>query len=335
MNKASNILDLIGHTPLVEIGNGLPGDGPTMLAKLEFYNPGGSVKDRIASYILQKAMKEGKLKPGDTIIDNTSGNTGVALAMVASVLGLKTVITVPDKTSKEKIDMIKSFGAEVVITPADAGHEDPEGYYLKAINLAKEHGYFHTNQYHNPDNPQAHYLTIGPEIWDDTDGKVTHFVAGIGTGGTLSGAAKYLKEKNPDIKSIAVDPVGSIFADYINGKKLSEPAAYKVEGIGTDSITGALFPDMVDEVISTSDEDAFETTRRLAREEGLSVGGSSGAAIWAARKIAKELDEKAIIVVIIPDSGTRYLSKCFNDVWMKKEGFLKDESSEKKVEAHR
>jgi cystathionine beta-synthase len=335
MNKVSNILDLIGHTPLVGISNGLPEGGPTMLAKLEFYNPGGSVKDRIASYILQKAMKEGRLKPGDTIIDNTSGNTGVALAMVASVLGLKTVITTSEKTSKEKVDLIKSFGAKVVITPADAGHEDPEGYYMKAISLAKEHGYFHINQYHNPDNPQAHYLTTGPEIWEDTDGKVTHLVAGIGTGGTLSGTAKFLKEKNPEIKSIAIDPIGSIFADYINGKNPQEPVAYKVEGIGSDCITGALFPDVVDEVISASDEDAFETTRRLAREEGLSVGGSSGAAIWAARKIALNLNERAVIVVIIPDSGTRYLSKCFNDVWMKKEGFLKDDSFENKTEVHK
>jgi cystathionine beta-synthase len=335
MNKADNILDLIGNTPLVEINNGLSHGGPLMLGKLEYYNPGGSMKDRIASYILQQAIKDGRLKPGDTIIDNTSGNMGVALAMVASVLGLKAILTTPDKTSQEKVDLIKSYGAEVVITPTEAAHDDPEGYYLKAINLAKENGYFHVNQYHNPDNPQAHYLTTGPEIWKDTDGKITHLVAGIGTGGTLSGAAKFLKEKNPDIRSIAVDPIGSIFADYINGKKLGKPETYKVEGIGTDCITGALFPEVIDEVISSSDEDAFEVTRRLAREEGLLAGGSSGAAIWAARKVAINLDENATIVVIVPDSGIRYLSKCFNDIWMKKEGFLKDDSQNRKAEIYK
>jgi cystathionine beta-synthase len=324
MNTVDSILDLIGRTPLVKIGNGLPRGGPLMLAKLEFFNPGGSVKDRMAYYILRKAVKEGKLKPGDTIIDNTSGNTGVALAMVASLLGLKAVLTTPDKTSKEKIDLIRSYGAEVIITPSDADHEDPEGYYMKAINLAEEHGYFHTNQYHNQDNVRAHYETTGPEIWEDTDGKVTHLVAGIGTGGTLSGTAKFLKEQNPEIISIAVDPVGSLFADYINGRKPGEPAAYEIEGIGTDCITRALHPEMVDRVITVTDEDAFETARRMTREEGISVGGSAGAAIWAARLVAGELDDRAIIVVIVPDSGTRYLSKCFSDAWMRKQGFLKD-----------
>ena len=294
-----------------------------MLAKLEFTNPGGSVKDRMASYILQKALKEGKIKPGDTVIDNTSGNTGVAMAMAAAVLKLKAILTVPDKTSKEKIDLIRSFGAKVIVTRSDVDHDDPEGCYMMAINLAHEHGYFHTNQYHNQDNVMAHYLTTGPEIWEDTDGKVTHFVAGIGTGGTFSGAARFLKEKNPAIKGIAIDPIGSIFAQYIKNNEIGQAEAYKVEGIGSDTVTEALHTKLVDEVISVTDEDAFNTARTLARDEGISVGGSSGAAIWAAYKIAKGLDENKIIVVVIPDSGTRYLSKCFNDLWMQEQGFLK------------
>ncbi len=325
MKYSENVLEIIGKTPLVKIWNGLSKGGPLMLAKLEFTNPGGSVKDRMASYILQKAINEKRLKPGDTVIDNTSGNTGVAVAMTAAVLGLKAILTVPDKTSKEKIDLIKSFGAQVIVTRSDVDHDDPEGCYMMALNMAREHGYFHLNQYHNQDNVMAHYLTTGPEIWDKTDGKVTHFVAGIGTGGTFSGATRFLKEKNPKIRAIAIDPIGSIFAEYIKHKEVGQAEPYKIEGIGSDTVTEALHTKLVDEVISVTDEDAFNTARAIAREEGISVGGSSGAAIWAARKVAKGLADDQIIVIIIPDSGSRYLSKCFNDIWMKEHGFLKDE----------
>ncbi|MCX6825850.1 MAG: cysteine synthase family protein [candidate division Zixibacteria bacterium] len=322
MNYSENILKIIGKTPMVRINNEPGRNSPLILAKLEFTNPGGSVKDRMASYILQRAIKDGRLKQGDTVIDNTSGNTGVAMAMVASVLGLKAILTIPDKTSKEKIDLIRSFGAEVIITSAEATHDDPEGCYMKAVNLAQKHGYFHMNQYHNQDNVMAHYLTTGPEIWEDSDGKVSHFVAGIGTGGTFSGVSRFLKEKNSTIKAIAVDPVGSIFAAYIKSREISHPESYQVEGIGSDTVTEALHTDLVDDVITVTDKDAFETARGLARSEGISVGGSAGAAVWAAKQVARELDNKSIIVIIIADSGTRYLSKCFNDVWMREHGFL-------------
>jgi cystathionine beta-synthase len=325
MKYNTDIFELIGKTPMVQIGNGCKGEGPILLAKLEFFNPGGSVKDRFAEYTLRKAVKEGRLKKGDTIIDCTSGNTGVALAMVASVLGLKAVLTIADKNSQEKIDLIKSYGAEVIVTPAEAEHEDPEGAYMMAETLAKKNGWFHTNQYHNPDNALAHYNSTGPEIWNDTEGKITHLVAGIGTGGTLSGTAQYLKEKNPAIQAIAVDPEGSIFTDYINDNRVGSAKAYKVEGIGSDCITEALDPNVVDRVITANDNDAFKTTRLIAKSEGLSVGGSAGAAIWAARQVAAELSSSDIIVVIVPDSGTRYLSKCFNDIWMRKHGFAYQE----------
>ena len=321
MKYVNNIIDTIGNTPLVKISNGMPNGGPLLLGKLEFINPCASVKDRMAGYILKKAFDEGKLKPGDTIVDNSSGNAGAAEAMVAATFGLKAIITVPAKTSQEKIDLIRAFGAEVIICPADVPHDDPDGYYMKAIELAEENGYFHVNQYHNQSNVEAHYNSTGPEIWNDTDGKITHLIAGIGTGGTMSGAAGYLKEKNENIQAIAVDPVGSMFAPYLNDNKIVEADAYKVEGIGSDVMTEALHPDVIDMVISVTDEDAFATSRQLARQEGILAGGSSGAAVWAAWQLAPKIDESSLMVVILPDTGAKYLSKCFNDEWMKQQGF--------------
>jgi cystathionine beta-synthase len=322
MKAYESILELVGHTPLLRLRTGVPESGPKAYVKLEFMNPTGSVKDRMAAYILKKALADGRLKKGDTVIDNSSGNTGSALAMIASVLGLNSIVTTPEKTSQEKTDLIKSFGAKVIVTPTEAAHDDPASHYMIARNMAKEKGFFDLNQYDSQENIEAHYHSTGPEIWDDTNGKLTHFVAGIGTGGTLSGAAKFLKEKNPEIKVVAVDPVGSIFADYIKSGKIIEGQLYKIEGIGSDVITGALDKDVIDEVITVSDKDSFNRARLITKKEGISCGGSSGAVAFAIEKVAQQADKSSIIVGIFADSGIRYLSKCFNDEWMKQHGYL-------------
>ena len=321
MQCTESILDLVGNTPLVRVRAGIPVPGPKAYLKLEFVNPTGSVKDRMAVHILRKALQSGLLKAGDTVVDNTSGNTGASVAMVASVFGLKAILVTPEKTSQEKVDLMKSFGAQVIITPTESAHHDPEGCYMVARNLAKKHGYFDVDQYDNQDNVEAHYLSTGPEIWRDTEGKITHLVAGIGTGGTFSGTAKFLKEQNPNIKAIAVDPEGSIFADYIRDRKMSEGHTYKVEGIGSDVITKALYVNLVDEVITVSDKDSFNRARLIARTEGISGGGSAGTVAIAMERIAKKLGTDALVVGICADAGIRYLSKCYSDDWMLKQGY--------------
>lgn len=322
MQINENILKLVGHTPLVRLRTGFPGGGPEAFVKLEFLNPTGSVKDRMVAHVVGKAMAEGRLKRGDTIIDNTSGNTGASIGMVASVMGLKAIVVAPEKTSKEKLDLIRSYGVSLIVTPTEAEHDDPEGCYMVARNLAKEHGYFDLDQYDSQENTEAHYLSTGPEIWADTDGSITHFVAGIGTGGTFSGIAKFLKEKNPEIRTIAVDPEGSIFAEFIISGTIGEGSIYKVEGIGSDVITKNLHPELIDEVITVSDKASFERAREIARAEGISAGGSSGSVAVAMAQVAKKADDNTQIVGIFADSGIRYLSKCYDDEWMKKQGYL-------------
>jgi cystathionine beta-synthase len=308
---------------MVRLRTGIPDRGPKAYAKLEFFNPTGSLKDRMTLHIIRKALRQGRLKPGDTVIDNTSGNTGSSLAMIAAVHGLKAVLVTPDKTSKEKIDLIKSYGAEVIVTP-EVDHDHPESFYSVARRLATEHGYFDVDQYHSQDNVEAHYLATGPEIWEDTDGRITHFVAGIGTGGTFSGTVRFLKERNPDLRAIAVDPEGSIFADYIREDRETVGRAYKVEGIGSDVITRALHRELVDDVITVSDSDSFNRARLIARVEGICAGGSSGSVAVAMEQVARDAPSDSLIVGVFGDAGIRYLSKCYNDNWMRSHGYLNE-----------
>lgn len=330
MRTVEHIHELVGRTPLLRLRTGIPDPGPRVYVKLEYQNPTGSIKDRMTNYIIRKALAEGRLKPGDTIIDNTSGNTGSALAMMASVHGLRAILVTPEKTSKEKVDLIRSYGADVIVTPTECGHHDPNGCYQVARRLAREHGYFDLDQYNSQVNVEAHYQTTGPEIWDDTDGHLTHFVAGIGTGGTFSGTARFLKEKNPSIKAIAVDIEGSIFSTWIRERRVIEGTTYKVEGIGSDVVTEALHADLVDDVIMVSDKDSFLRAREIARTEGISGGGSSGAIAVAIARLARTLPADAFVVGIFADGGIRYLSKCYNDDWMQQQGFL-DEPPRKPV----
>jgi len=323
MNYHQNILELIGNTPLVKLTKVTAGIKATILAKLEFMNPGGSVKDRIAVYMIEKAIKNGLLKPGGTIIESTSGNTGIGLAMYAAVKGFKAIFTIPDKMSQEKINLLKAFGAEVIVCPTNVPPDSPESYYEVAKKLAKEtpNSYF-VNQYHNEDNVEAHYMTTGPEIWTQTSGRIDYLVAGAGTGGTISGVGKFLKEKNPNVKVIAVDPIGSVYHDWFKYKKLIEPKIYMVEGIGEDMLCETMHFEVIDDIIQVSDAEAFYMARKLAREEGILAGGSSGAAVHAAIKVAQSLPEDKVVVVILPDTGRNYISKIFNDEWMKEKGFI-------------
>jgi len=315
MDLAPDILALVGNTPLVHLSRIGRGLRPTLVGKLEHLNPGGSVKDRIGLRMIEDAERRGLLKPGGTIVEPTSGNTGVGLAMAAAIKGYRVICTMADKQSQEKRDLLRAFGAEVVVCPTAVPPESPESYYKVAERLAKETpGSFLPNQYYNPMNPEAHYNTTGPEIWEQTDGKVTHLVLGIGTGGTVTGAGRYLKERNEAIQIIGADPDGSLYTGGIH--------PYKVEGIGEDFYPGTFDKSLVDRWMRVSDRDSFLTARRLTREEGILVGGSSGTAMFAALEIARELDESALVLVLFADSGRSYLSKIYNDEWMRQNGYL-------------
>ena len=311
------VLDLVGRTPLVRLQRLGPEDGPTLLAKLEYMNPGGSVKDRIGLRMIEAAEREGKLRPGGTIVEPTSGNTGVGLAIVAALKGYHCVFVMPDKIAEEKRALLRAYGAEVVICPTAVPPESPESYYSVSNRLTEEiPGAFKPDQYSNEANPEAHYETTGPEIWEATGGELDAIVFSVGTGGTISGTARYLRERKPDLLVVGADPEGSIFSNP------DDVHPYLVEGIGEDFWPATYDPSLVDEYVTVSDRDSFRTARRLAREEGLLVGGSGGTAVWAMLQVAKRFGPEATLVTLVPDSGRGYLSKLYDDNWLIEHGFL-------------
>ena len=320
MQVHESLVDLVGGTPLVRLRRVTAGIAPPVYAKVESFNPGGSVKDRIALAMIEAAEASGELKPGGTIVEPTSGNTGVGLAIAASQRGYSCIFVMPDKMSAEKVSLLRAYGAEVVVCPTAVAPEHPDSYYSVARRLAAEtKNGWSPDQYSNANNPLAHYRSTGPEVWDQTDGRVTHFVAGIGTGGTIGGTGRYLKERNPGVVIVGADPEGSVYSGGTG-------RPYLVEGVGEDFWPTTYDKSLVDRVEAVSDRDSFMTARRVTREEGILIGGSGGLAVAVALRVAAELDDSALVVVLLPDSGRGYLSKIFNDEWMADYGFLADPS---------
>ncbi|MBI3659749.1 pyridoxal-phosphate dependent enzyme [Candidatus Acetothermia bacterium] len=320
MRVAKSLLELIGQTPMVELSRINPHKDIRLLAKLEYFNPGGSVKDRIGIFMIEAAEREGKLKPGGWIVEPTSGNTGVGIALVALLKGYKVAFTMPDKVSPEKIDYLKALGGEVHICPTAVEPADPKSYYSVAKRIAKERPAFLPNQYENMANPEAHYRTTGPEIWQQTDGKLDAFICGVGTGGTISGIGRCLKEKNPKVRIVGADPEGSMIYTKFYGQP-HDVHTYLVEGIGEDFIPGTLNLKIIDEIIRVNDKDSYAMTRELVRKEGIMTGSSGGSAVLAALRYAEKV-KQGTLVVLIPDSGRGYLGKVYSEEWMRKKGLL-------------
>jgi cystathionine beta-synthase len=326
MQFKNNILDVIGNTPLIKLNYLNKGLQPQIFGKLESVNPGGSVKDRIGIAMLEAAEKNGSIKPGGTVIEATSGNTGIGLALACAVKGYKTIFVVTDKVSSEKINYLKAFGSDVIVVSNAVGKDHPDYYVTVAKKISeKTPNSIFMYQYSNPANPEIHYKTTGPEIWEQTEGKITHFVAGMGTGGTISGVGRYLKEKNKNIQVIGADPFGSIFKTYMNDGKLMDGDPYLVEGIGQDCLPKNVHFQYIDKIINVTDMDSFNYARMMCRHEGIFCGGSTGTIVWAALQIAKDLDENGVIVFIICDTGERYLSKFHSDEWLREKRMLTHE----------
>jgi cystathionine beta-synthase len=320
---AANILETIGHTPIVKLQKVAKHVAADIFVKCEYLNPAGSMKDRVALNIVTDAERRGLLGPGATIVEATSGNTGMGLALVAALRGYQCVFVMPDKMSPEKVAALRAFGARVVICPTAVEPEDPRSYYQTAKRIVQETpGSYYANQYHNPANPEAHYLSTAPEIWEQTNGELDVFVAGMGTGGTISGCGRYFREKKKDFRLIGVDPIGSLYYEYVKTGRMTRPFSYYVEGIGEDFLPGTMNLKILDEIIRVDDKECFLMTRDLVRQEGLYVGGSSGAAVAGAIKYAEMSKRKENILVLLPDSAQKYLSKIFDDKWMRENGFL-------------